>query len=747
MRDKIIFLFVILTSINSLPQQVTNWKNYTDMKNVADVKISAEIIWAAGDGGAFKYSLDNHTFKSLAKADGLEGTSLTSIAFDNFGRVWFGSADGVIDIYNDQEGSFNVILDIANSFEINKRINYLNTISDTIIVSSDFGVSLIDANSLLFFDTFSKFGEFTTKSRVNYAVKFNLFYVCTDEGIAIQKAGATNLSAPESWNTYNSSNGLPSDKAIKIVKYLDTFISATDKGLGSFDGNQWLPFLPQFNNKLISDIVSAGDSLLILSENRIYSYRDGSVSQLFSSSHILKRLSLTQQSGIAAASSNGALLLNTETDPGFLIPNGPASNQFPSISVDENSKLWSASGRDNTGVGFYTFDGEMWTNYNIQNTPEIPDNDIYYVFTSTNNPAYLGTWGSGFIRTDEISFETFNTENTGIQGIPTDPDFLVITGFGKDSENNIWVLNLAAADRNTLSMITPDDSLYHFSIPAAQNRTLENHFNLDVDPHDTKWFSSDDVARRGLFYFNEMKSYDDDSDDRSGYISEADGLNSNEIRSVVIDRRGDVWIGTGLGVNVISNTSTIPSSIDPPLRLSSVFTLRQQSINDIAVDPLNQKWIATNQGLLLVNSDGSRLLAAYDSKNSALLSDNIISVAVDDNAGIVYAATSNGLTSFETPYIKPKEVFDQLFIYPNPFEVINGSALLTIDGLIRDSDIKILNIDGNLVAEFSSPGGRTAYWDGKDNEGNVVNSGVYIVVAFDRDGNNVITGKVAVFRR
>jgi hypothetical protein len=150
---------------------------------------------------------------------------------------------------------------------------------------------------------------------------------------------------------------------------------------------------------------------------------------------------------------------------------------------------------------------------------------------------------------------------------------------------------------------------------------------------------------------------------------------------------------------------------------------------------------------LLVNSDGSRLLAAYDSKNSALLSDNIISVAVDDNAGIVYAATSNGLTSFETPYIKPKEVFDQLFIYPNPFEVINGSALLTIDGLIRDSDIKILNIDGNLVAEFSSPGGRTAYWDGKDNEGNVVNSGVYIVVAFDRDGNNVITGKVAVFRR
>ena len=749
MRDKLVFLLVIFYSLSSYPQQVTNWKNYTDMKRVSDVNFSDNIIWAATDGGAFQFSIQDNSFNMLSKADGLQGISLTSITIDNSGSVWFGSTNGVIDIYNPENESFSVILDIENSNQINKRINDLGTISDTIIVSSDFGVSLIDANSFLFFDTFFKFGEFTTNTRVNYAFKYNLFYVCTDEGVAIQKPGATNLSAPESWNTYNSSDGLPSDKAIKIVKYSDVFVAATDNGLASFDGTQWLPFIPQFNNKVVSDIISAGDSLIILSENTIYIYKNGGTLQLYASPHSLKSLSLNQQFGIAGASNNGILILNLENSPEFLIPNGPAANQFPSISVDGNGVFWSASGKDGAGVGYYTFDKETWTNHNVENTPQLPHNDIYNVFNSSDNTAYLGTWGYGFVRTDGNLFETFNTANSGMQGIPEDPNFLVITGIAKDSRNNLWLLNLRAADRKNISMLTPDSLWYHFQIPAEQNRSLFTHFNLDIDPYDTKWYNSDDASKRGLFYFNEMKTYDDPSDDRSGFITSADGLNSNDIRSIVVDRRGDVWIGTGLGVNVISQTNTITSAPtnDPSLRMSSIFTLRQQSINDIAVDPLNQKWVATNQGLLFVNSDGSRLLAAYDSKNSPILSDIITSVTIDENAGIVYVGTEKGLTSFETPFTKPKEAFDELFIYPNPYVVTDGSNLLTIDGLVRDSDIKILTIDGKLVAEFSSPGGGKASWDGRDDNGNLINSGIFIVVAFDSEGSNTITGKVAVFRK
>ena len=66
--------------------------------------------------------------------------------------------------------------------------------------------------------------------------------------------------------------------------------------------------------------------------------------------------------------------------------------------------------------------------------------------------------------------------------------------------------------------------------------------------------------------------------------------------------------------------------------------------------------------------------------------------------------------------------------------------------MIRDSDIKVLTISGKLVREFTTPGGRIANWDGRDETGNFVPSGVYLIVAYDKDGNNVSTAKVAILR-
>jgi len=120
---------------------------------------------------------------------------------------------------------------------------------------------------------------------------------------------------------------------------------------------------------------------------------------------------------------------------------------------------------------------------------------------------------------------------------------------------------------------------------------------------------------------------------------------------------------------------------------------------------------------------------------------------VDPDAGRVYAGTDQGLTSFDTPAVKPEDSFKELFLYPNPFIVNNGEKQLTIDGLIKDTDIKILNIEGRVIDEFSSPGGRIAFWDGRDQNGKFVASGVYLVVAYDKEGNNVTTSKIAVLHK
>jgi len=104
------------------------------------------------------------------------------------------------------------------------------------------------------------------------------------------------------------------------------------------------------------------------------------------------------------------------------------------------------------------------------------------------------------------------------------------------------------------------------------------------------------------------------------------------------------------------------------LKISSVFALRQQSINCIAVDPLNQKWIGTNQGFTAckIPMDQDCWLPMI-LKIVPLLADVIRSIAMDENKGVVYVGTDAGLTSFETLSIKPHESFSELFIFPNLF--------------------------------------------------------------------------------
>ena len=726
-------------------QQFTNFKNFTDMKRVSALQTISSGTWAATNGGGFFFNSSNNSFTTLHKTDGFNGIKLTAVTIDNSGKIWFGSENGIIDIYDPENNTTSSILDIFNSDRSSKAINQLSVTGDTIIVASDFGISLIDSKNLLFLDTFFKFGSFTSNIVVNSIFNNGLIYASTMSGIAVQKSGAVNLSAPESWNVFTTTNGLPSNNVNKLVMFNSKLIAGTDNGLAQNNGSSWSAILSQFSGKKINDLLVVQDTLYILSENSISAYDGTNVFTRFASSINLNVIAFSPTLGLLAASDIGIIQVYSSSAEN-IYPNGPAANQFPSMTVDNEGVLWSASGRDVTGVGFYKFDGNKWTTFDKSNSSELPTNSYHVVYAAPDNTKYFGNWGQGFVKVTDNSITNFDVNNTDLVGIEIDPNFLVISGFGADSKNNIWVLNFWAADRNVLNALTPTGLWHHFKVPSEINLTLQFHFNLVVDQFDTKWYSSTDSKRSGLFFFNENTTLTNTADDISGFFSTSNGLNSNSISAIALDKRGELWVGSNFGVNIISNLGSLSSS-GSSLRISSVFSLRQQSINCIAVDPLNQKWIGTNQGLLLVNSDGSKLLTTLNTANSALLSDIITSIAINEKTGEIFVGTDNGLTSFFTTAVKPATTFSELFTYPSPFFIGNGNNELIIDGLIKDSDIKILTISGKLLKEFSSPGGRIASWDGKDQSGNYVSSGVYIIVAFDKDGNNVTTGKVAVIRK
>ncbi|MDO8550591.1 MAG: two-component regulator propeller domain-containing protein, partial [Ignavibacteria bacterium] len=571
----LIILFLALSSSLSYSQQVSNWQNYTDMKNVKSLVINGSLIWGASDGGAFSYNINNNSYNKYSKVDGLNGVSITAAAIDQYGKVWFGSSNGIIDVYDPQTNSFRSILDIFNNTDKNSKvINELAASGDTIFVSSDFGISLINASNYLFFDTFSKFGELPSNISVNSIINSGVIYACTDLGIAIQKAGSTNLSAPKSWNVYRTVNGLPSDSAVKIVLFNNSIIAATSKGLASFDGSSWTVFTDQFNNILVNDIIVIGDSLFIISEKQnISKYYNGILTPVYSSPEKnLFKLNYSSQ-GILAATSKGIYRVSDGT---YFFPNGPFANLFPDIEVDNNGVLWSASGTDGPGVGYYKYNGIDWSNFNISTTPELSTNSYFNLYIDETNTTYLGSWGRGFTIIKNGSILNFNAANTGMQGEDNDPNYLVIGGFAKDSKNNIWVLNYGAIDRKNLTKSSNLEQWDSYPISAI-DRYVDESFHLVVDQYDTKWFAVQ-REKQGLFYFNEGSNPDPSvtSDDVSGYLNESSGLNNNFVIAIAVDRRGDVWVGTSLGVNIISNVSSALSG-NPQLRISSVFSLRQQT--------------------------------------------------------------------------------------------------------------------------------------------------------------------------
>lgn len=740
---KIILSLIILSAIHIQSQVFTNWRNYSDMKNITGVVTSGNSLWAASSGGVFSYNFVQEQYSVLSKAEGLFGTNINAVIIDNYGKIWFGSQNGLIDVFDPVTEKFTTIRDIFNSDKTNKGINSFWVQGDTVFVATDYGISLIDSKSFFFYDTYFKFGIFSSNIKVNRIYIKNLIYAATESGVAIQKPGSFNLSAPESWNVYSTNDGLPSIRISDIIVFNDQILASSTRGISKFDAvnSVWQPFIPQLNTIPVIKMLVVENKLYILTQNILYEYSNDTLSEVYNSSENLRGVFYSDSKGLLLATNNGVLELNTLK---VFYPNGPEANQFPQLSVDKNGVLWTSTGTDVSGKGIQRFDGNVWFTYKINEYPELLTNSFYSIYCAPDGKVFAGNWGKGFVRIDGNKITRFDASNSPMVGIPDDGNFLVITGLAYDSRNNLWVLNYEAADRNHLAMLSPDSSWFMFQNPSQPGRT--QNYELTIDQYDTKWYKSS-TGTRGLFYFNENKTLTNPADDKSGLLTESNGLNSSDISAIKVDRRGDVWVGSNRGVNIITNTSTIVNSANPQLRITSVFALRQQVITAIAVDPLNQKWIGTNEGLILVSSDGLRVIANLNSKNSPLLDDKIESLAIDENTGKVFVGTKLGLNTFETPAIKPVDTFSGLFIYPSPFVITDGSHLVTIDGLVRDSEIKILSVNGKLIRKLETPGGRVAYWDGRDDEGNLVNSGIYLIAASDREGNNIETGKIAVIRK
>jgi hypothetical protein len=310
----------------------------------------------------------------------------------------------------------------------------------------------------------------------------------------------------------------------------------------------------------------------------------------------------------------------------------------------------------------------------------------------------------------------------------------------------VWVPDYRPLDGNILWEMKVDSSWVSVRSPASTS--FDRALGVVIDRNGTKWFINSLLGFEPLpahcIYYNESGGIAGLANDHWGEVGVSDGLASAEVTCIAEDKEGSLWLGSNLGITIIGDPAY------PTSQISIVFlgAVEGQFINTIAVDPLNNKWVAMQSGVVVLSPDGSSLIAQYNvaNTNGKLVDNNVLSIAFDEKRGIVYFGTGKGLSSLEIATIGTVEKMSTLEVGPNPF-ILPDHSSVTIKGLADNATIKILNITGALVKEFAAQGGGRAFWDGTDSRGNNVGSGVYLIVAYADNGNQVSTAKVAVLRR
>jgi len=739
----------------TLQAGVGEWRNYTSQKDVVDVTVDGTSLWAASSGGMFSLRQDG-TFVTFTNAEGLRSVDLTAIAASSNGKIVTGTLGGILHIYNTQSTSWQYVNDIASTNQINKRINDLTIYSDTVLVCSDFGLSLLNLSRLEFGDTYSRFGTIPTTLRVavhsaviqNGSLWAAVSADATNNFVAVGNLANPNLLQPQSWSLYGV--GSATNEVRAVVGFNGTVYAGTQSGLYRFDGSGWNPI----TNLSGQDIVAAHASstqLVVCSRSGIVSIvnTNDDVS-LYGQTLPYTASSVTiSSSGEPVVGSVGGGLLTFNGAWDSHVPNGPSSSQFLSIAIDDEGTVWSATGLDGGGKGIYRLRKGSWKSFSAQNTV-LPINDFHRVSLGCDGSVWASSWGGGILEVpagvDSVLAENLYGRNVGMIGIPSDTSFIVNSTMACDGHGNTWTTILQPFDQRVLVVRKSDRSWSTLNAKLGSALIVLPHDkdvqqNLAVDAFDNLWMVIKDPAYRGLASFNNRGAI---RDSIVYHVTAADGLPSSDIKSIVIDRENDLWVGTDRGIGIILD----PSRPKSEGSIARYIPLDGTTINSIAVDALNRKWVATPEGVVLLSPDGTQVLEMYTVASTAgrLIDNDVKSIAIDHTTGTVYFGTINGLASLTTTAVQAKGEFDQLLVSPNPY-LLPPNRDLTIDGLVEDSRIKILSIDGKLVREVGTPGGRIGFWDGKDSEGQYVSSGIYILVAFSESGDKVGTGKVAVIRR
>lgn len=740
----------------AVAQNKLSWQGYFSFNEIKDISESATTVFAASENAVFSKNQANNTIKTTTTVDGLSGQTISALYYSETAKkTLIGYENGLLAIVNETDGSISKKVDIINKqLAPNlKKINHFMDRDGLVYVSCDFGIVQFNLKTLQFGDTYF-IGDNGAEISVRQTSFFNGFiYAATSSGIRRADLANANLIDFNQWSVVNSGDWSSVETfdaaliAINTAGYIHRYNSSTFVGFVQ---------LPQSS----IDMRAKNHNLFITTATTVYVYNNQmTLSRQISNTQVLNdKLSFscattvgdliyigTKENGLFSSTLSGASVFENST------PKGPLRNSVFALQATTNS-LWTVFGdysgvynpypKDNYGIS--KFSKDQWLDIPYEEVLGAKSLVRIAVDPNNENKVYIGSYDAGLLKVENnVPSYLYGTGNSSLDAISGTTDVWV-NGTVFDKAGNLWMNNSLVDDG--IKVLKPNGDWQVYSTKSIITNVASCAFGrMAIDKNGTKWMAT---YNNGIIGFNEKGNVFK----KITMGSDAGNLPFIDARVATPDNNNQLWIGTTKGLRILSNVNSFLT--DSQLTTKAIIILEEglaqellyeQFITDIVVDGSNNKWIATaDSGVFLVSPNGQETKYHFTINNSPLPSNTVNDIDINSATGEVFIATDKGLVSFKGVSTAANEDLNEVFVYPNPVRP-NYAGTVKVAGLLDKANIKITDIEGNLVFETTSQGG-TIEWDTTAFGRYKVASGVYMIFISAQDGVETKVKKVMIIR-
>jgi len=776
----IVFLVFLIPFAHNAQDFSALWEGHFSYYNITDVTQGNDKIFAAAENALFSYDINTNELEKLTTVQGLSGEIISTIHYSEaYQLLLIGYENGLIEIVFDTDENVLSVVDIIEKPTISpesKRINHFNEYNGLVYISTNYGISVYDLERLEFGDTYF-IGTLGSQIPVKQTTIFQdyIYAACLD-GNGVKKGLSTsdNLIDYQQWQTLIAGNW----EAIQTVGD-NLYAIRTNRNIYNLNNDV---FTLLFNyDDLVLDAKEVNNQLIVTTKNNVFVYD--------SSFNLLSQVSIPIefQTEFTSATIDSEFIyigtkdfgsLKTPINSPFTFeeirPQGPLLNNTFSVEAQANN-VWVTFGEYDLFYNPYPlnrrgishFKEDDWINTPYEKVLGAVSLNTISVNPFNSDQVFISSFFSGLLEVNEENPTTlYNETNSGLESLalPSNPNYIDIrvgaTRF--DSSGLLWTLT-SRIDRPLKSFNPSSNQWQSFSFTDVIPDGFTDDFgfgDIVIGNDGTKWVGS---YSHGIIGFNNTAG-----NVIKSLSKEIENMPSEYVSALALDNRSHLWIGTLRGLRVLYNTANFFT--DDNVRVEEIIILEdgtakellfQQFVSDIEVDGSNNKWVGTiGAGIFYFSSDGQETIFHFTKDNSPLPSNNVSDISIDSSQGVVYMATERGLVSFKAGGSSISEDLVDAYAYPNPvrptYNIVDEKV--KIKGISDNINIKITDIEGNLVAEAQSRinlryngynleiDGGIAYWNGKNLANNIVASGVYLVMLSDLDTFETKVLKIMVVR-